>query len=102
MVKKCSDCARCILVDCGYSNYTVENTVVNCSLLLNPEAPFDRFYGEDKRDSFAESCESFVTGEPAYLDVDHAAFESGLEGDMGWRAYATTYVTESHIKQVSD
>jgi hypothetical protein len=100
MEAKCSGCARCILVDYGYSNYTVENTEVNCSILLNPDAPFDRFYGEDKRDNFAELCESFVAGEPAYVDVDEQDFKPKLEGDMGWQEYATEYVTEGHIAHI--
>ena len=91
--KKCSKCNYAILIDEGYSNYTVENTTLYCSLNLNPEAPFDKWYGEDKKDLFANSCEKYTdTVEPVYIDV---------EMDLGGaNKYTNGFVTIKQIKDV--
>lgn len=67
---KCSECGHCILRDDGYSNYTVEGTTVICSKGLNPNGDFDRWYGEDKRDDYAEQCPEYLEAEPVRLDVE--------------------------------
>lgn len=69
-MKTCDQCKFCVLKDEGYSNYTVENTSVNCAESKHPDAPFDRFYGEDERLQFAETCSSFIAGDAVELDVD--------------------------------
>lgn len=56
--------------DFGYSNYTVEGTTVECLLGKLPEAPFDRWYGEDERLAFAEQCKAFNLGDPVEIDCD--------------------------------
>lgn len=77
-------CARCkflYLHDSGYSNYTVENTSVNCALDRNPhlanhspDMPYDWRYGDGKdnwpatRDSRCERYEESDTY--IHLDVD--------------------------------
>lgn len=70
--KKCGDCGNCVRVDQGCSSYTVEGTVLFCWLDLNPDMPFDDFYGRDKRSAFAETCPSYNVGdEPGFsIDVD--------------------------------
>lgn len=71
MTKKCDVCRWCLLEDYGYSNYTTEGTYVHCLKNLHPESGWDRFYGEDKRLLFAETCPSFEEGEPVSVDVEH-------------------------------
>lgn len=71
MIKKCSTCDYCVLVDDGYSNYTVMGTTAHCSLGLNPNGSFDLWYGKDKRDTYAEECEKYrSTVGPVEIDVD--------------------------------
>lgn len=71
MAKLCLDCRFCVLEDEGYSNYTVENTIVYCAANLHPDAPFDNFYGDDPKHEFAETCEFFWEGGPGVrLDVE--------------------------------
>ena len=71
----CNNCAHALLEDYGYSNYTVEGTYFHCILKKHPEAPFDRFYGEDKRLNFATQCPAFSSGCPEELDVDKECYE---------------------------
>lgn len=68
--RTCDNCSNCVLVDFGYSNYTVEGTYVHCSQKKLPEDGFDRFYGEDKRLKIAEKCDLFAEGLPLTVDVD--------------------------------
>jgi len=72
----CDECKWCLLEDFGYSNYTVEGTYVHCLKNIHPESGFDRWYGADERLKFAETCESFVAGEPTEVDCDREALES--------------------------
>ena len=46
MSKNCSDCKHSVLVDYGYSNYTVEGTNVYCIKKLHPNPGFDNWYGD--------------------------------------------------------
>jgi hypothetical protein len=66
----CEDCSNCLLMDFGYSNYTVEGTTVVCMVGAHPNKEFDRFYGVDERLKFAEQCDKYTPGEPDALDVD--------------------------------
>lgn len=74
MSKSCNNCSNALFADYGYSNYTVEGTEFYCQLKRHPEAPFDRFYGKDKRLDFAEECTNYQEGEPDELDVDGEIF----------------------------
>lgn len=78
-----TSCARCkflYLHDSGYSNYTVENTSVNCALERNPhlevspDMPYDWNYGdgEDNWPATRNSrCERYeAADEYIHLDVD--------------------------------
>lgn len=69
-MKLCTDCRYCLLQKEGYSNYTVEGETVHC--LLEKQEPFDRWYGEDERLRFAETCDTFSLGECLEEDVENA------------------------------
>lgn len=102
MTKKCSDCVFAIIERYGYSNYTVEGAYVHCSKKLNPAAPFDRWYGEDKRDLHAMDCPSFWSDfwvGPAEIDVERDLIPSGKDGSevSDWEPYATKYVSAQVI-----
>ena len=75
MSKKCSNCKNSLMVDEGYSNYTVESTTFYCLLDKNPLAPFDRWYGKEPKLEFAEECLSFDKGAGESLDVDRELFK---------------------------
>lgn len=66
----CEGCKFAVFQDTGWSNYTVEGTDFLCSKKLHPDAPFDRWYGEDKRLEFAQNCTGFEAGDPVRMDVD--------------------------------
>ena len=81
--KTCESCNNCLLQDEGYSNYTVEGTVVRCMEGAHPEGDFDRWYGEDWRLMFANWCPKFSAGAAETLDVDREDF-----GELTPRAQA--------------
>ncbi len=71
--RKCDNCTYCILLDEGYSNYTVENTLVYCMLDVLPDPGFDRGWGgrdQQPKLFYAEQCPHFEAGNPVQLDVD--------------------------------
>jgi len=74
MSRICSECRYAVLVDYGYSNYTVEGTNLYCAKKLHPNDGFDHWYGENKEVRFAENCSGYVSGAPVQVDVDHEAF----------------------------
>lgn len=84
MSKKCDECRWCLLEDYGYSNYTTEGTYVHCLKNLHPESGWDRFYGEDKRLQFAETCPSFEQGVAVTIDVDRDDQKSGDPLSVGY------------------
>ena len=102
--RKCSECAFAIAVDEGYSNYTVEGTSIYCAKELNPGCPFDRWYGGDASDAFAQSCESYKNGEPAEVDVDLDAlvgeYPRSFEDPAAWVNYATDDVSADDLARV--
>lgn len=53
-MKRCTDCKYCVVHDFGYSNYTVEGTNIECLLNKNPHTPFDHWYGEESKLTYAE------------------------------------------------
>jgi len=72
----CLTCENCLCVDHGYSNWTVEGTVMHCILNVHPDFPCDRWYGENPKSEFARNCEQYVrTDECPWLDVDGEQFE---------------------------
>lgn len=71
----CENCENCLLLDFGYSNWTVEGTTVICMEQAHPDLEFDRYYGTDERLKFAETCPKYVNGEPDSLDVDGMTWE---------------------------
>ena len=72
--RSCEQCTNCLLVDFGYSNWTVEGTTVVCMVGAHPEKEFDRWYGEDPRLAFAEQCEQFAPGGAESIDVEREEF----------------------------
>lgn len=68
--KTCMDCKFRLSQDFGCSNYTVEGTTFYCLFKKHPGAPFDEFYGEDKRLAFAEQCDGYVKGKGTNIDCD--------------------------------
>lgn len=61
-----------VLVDQGYSNWTIEGTDAHCLLKKNPEYPRDYWYGHDPSVKHAEKCDVFKAGEPVEIDVERA------------------------------
>lgn len=88
-------CARCkflYLHDSGYSNWTVENTSVNCALDRNPhlanssDLPYDWDYnGKDNWPATRDSrCERYEESDTyIHLDVDGENYpdEFGLDAE---------------------
>lgn len=74
--RSCSGCKYAIYQDHGYSNYTVEGTDFYCGKKRHPEAPFDRWYGEDPRLQFAANCSDFEAGDPIEMDVEGYNYNS--------------------------
>jgi len=68
--RNCSNCLFAFFWDYGYSNYTTEGTYFYCGLFKHPNAPFDRFYNEDKRLTYAKYCKRFTKGIPLEVDVE--------------------------------
>lgn len=76
----CADCKFLYMQDTGYSNWTVENTTVDCALSRNPnlpkDLPYDWEYGSDGLDNWPATnksrCEQYAKrdGEFVHLDVD--------------------------------
>lgn len=76
----CADCKFLYLQDCGYSNWTVERTVVDCALDRNPnlpkDLPYDWEWGSDGQDNWPATnksrCERYAqrTDDWVHLDVD--------------------------------
>lgn len=71
----CTTCANCLREDVGYSNYTVEDTYIECMLQLNPNLVGRSNIAESDITAaaildYAQQCESYLKGTPAWLDVD--------------------------------
>lgn len=97
-MKKCCDCVFSVHKDFGYSNYTTEGTEIYCSKNLNPQCPFDNFYGEDEKNKFAESCESFLEGEGVDLDTELEDITWGKENEPeSWVHYETPHVSKETL-----
>lgn len=64
MDRKCNKCALATLREVGYSCYTIEGTVLDCS--YHPDDGFDTWYGEEKKLAYAEKCEHFTPGDPGF------------------------------------
>jgi hypothetical protein len=75
MMKTCETCKYAIFKEEGYSNYTVEGTTFYCFMKSHPAAPFDRFYNQDKRLNYAETCISYKHGIPITMDVDKTDYD---------------------------
>ena len=72
--ERCTNCKFFLAVDSGYSNYTVEETELDCLKGLNKRLPATESYRFETEQSdvnaFAEECNYFSSGEGTYIDVD--------------------------------
>lgn len=97
MSKTCDDCRYALFIDSGYSNYTVEGTEFFCLRNLHPEKNgFDRWYGEDERLKFADTCVAFSDGDPVAVDVGREALSSRSD------PLSSGYTLDPEIKSLLD
>ena len=78
--KRCFNCRWFAMEDTGYSNYSVQETIVHCLRHLNPAFPMDESYSWENENStskdheipkFAETCPSYeFSTDQIHLDVD--------------------------------
>jgi hypothetical protein len=54
--------------DDGYSNYTVEETYLECLMDKHPLLPATATYHDEELKEV--ECDAFLEGEPAHIDVD--------------------------------
>lgn len=64
----CDHCKFALIVDYGYSNYTVEGSTFHCLKNIHPKSGEDWFYGEAK--DFGKTCASWGGGGMTELDCD--------------------------------
>ena len=81
MSRFCSECRYAVLVDYGYSNWTVEGTNLYCAKKLHPNDGFDHWYGENNEVRFADNCSGYVSGAPVLVDVDGEAMDGMSEDE---------------------
>lgn len=92
--QRCYNCKFYYRQDHGYSNYTVEDTVVNCLRGKNPniEGVSEGYSWETDDHEFmkaAETCDSFARGEPLYIDVDEESIPYPAPKDRNKASYYT-------------
>lgn len=83
-VKRCTDCGWAMVVQYGWSNYTVEGSYVHCRKNLLPGAPIDDFYGEETALEFATTCPRFTPGAPGVVDVDREDLDELTPDQRVW------------------
>jgi len=84
----CKECQFTIFQDVGYYNYTVEGTEFICVKKLHPDGVFDRFYGNDERLKFGNTCDGKILGEPIAMDVEQDSVADLTESQKGvWAMY---------------
>jgi hypothetical protein len=66
----CLTCKFCFKADSGYSNYTVEDTSIDCFLNANPHFPVGEYYGNFDEKAVSFDCAKFQKGEQIHFDVD--------------------------------
>jgi hypothetical protein len=67
---------------------------------MNSEMPFDRWYGEDKRDVIAEKCRMYHQGSGVDIDCDKDHEVKSDDPEIKWGSYLTEYVTGADIDRV--
>lgn len=73
--KSCVGCKFLYAKDSGYSNYTVEETTIECAKSFNKDLPADRPYDwRHEPDNWAKTmygrCSNYAVGIMVHLDVD--------------------------------
>lgn len=74
----CTECAWLVKTDAGYSNYTVEETHLECLMDKHPLLPATATWQDEGL--LGVECSSYRKGTPAHLDVD---LENALEWKKG-------------------
>lgn len=95
--KRCDNCKFFMTQDDGYSNYTVENTIVNCLKNNNPYFPCSESYSWEREDSpdyeqlqVAETCLFYkedTEEQGLRFDVDNEITIDGCTDEEIKRAY---------------
>lgn len=71
---KCTECKFLLAVDSGYSNYTVEETDLDCLKGFNERLPATESYRFETESSdvnaIAEACPHYRKGDGTHIDVD--------------------------------
>lgn len=101
MSKACDECKFCLLEDQGYSNWTVDGTLVYCLKGRHPELGFDRWYGESGHLKFAEQCAEFEAGAPVQLDVEREEMPYSYD-DIDSGKLSEFYTDDPEIKPLLD
>lgn len=83
MKRSCVGCKYLWAKDEGYSNYTVEETKIDCLLDRNPKLPDQRPWDwDEEKDNWPATmmgrCEVYAEGPMVHLDVD---------GDNSWEDF---------------
>lgn len=98
--RNCSECAYCISVDEGYSNYTVEGRTNRCTLSLHPLEAYDAWYGVSVQGEYASKCDKFHrSADRVMIDVDLVDLVGENPITM-FKNYETEYVTSEMIYKV--
>jgi len=92
--RRCYNCKFYYRHDRGYSNYTVEDTEVNCLLRKNPhlDDTSEGYSWETDDHEFmrvAEGCCDFVAGEPLTIDCDEESAPYDRPDDRNLASYYT-------------
>lgn len=66
----CGGCTKALIIEEGYSNYTVEGSEVYCMLGLHPNFSFDNWYRKSPENGFAKQCASYSQGDNIIIDVE--------------------------------
>jgi len=71
---RCTKCKFLLASDSGYSNYTVEETDLDCLKGFNKDLPAAESYRFETEQSgvntIAENCPHYTEGEGTHIDVD--------------------------------
>lgn len=100
-VKSCNDCVFAVIVEQGYSNWTVEGSDMHCSKNFNPNGTYDNFYGTAVQNQFAEECSSYLEGDCVTIDVDKDDMMRQSEDvNLKWSHYVSGFVTAAQIETI--
>lgn len=100
----CAGCKFLLYEDEGYSNWTVENTNIDCAIERNPNlpqsTPYDWKFDSDGKDNWSATntsrCERYEylgSGNQAHFDVDreHKLIDQGVDAEVHDALYDRGY-----------